>query len=220
MYPPLLPHAHAHANAHAHPHTHTHLACPCPSHWLQVCAPSEPSFGHGAAGLWTMLFIFSKIPELLDTAFIVLRKSPLIFLHWYHHATVLLYCWHSYATRSSAGLYFVAMNYGVHAIMYFYYFLAAMGIRVKWAPLVTVLQISQMFVGMFICGAVYYFEGMRGLPCDVTSNNYIAGWVMYASYALLFIVFALEKYIYGTSSLDKKKRAPVADAAAEKPKSA
>jgi hypothetical protein len=26
-----------------------------------VCRPAEPSFGHGAAGLWTMLFIFSKV---------------------------------------------------------------------------------------------------------------------------------------------------------------
>jgi hypothetical protein len=48
-----------------------------------------------------------QIPELGDTVFVVLRKKPLIFLHWYHHVTVLLYCWHSYASRSSAGLYFV-----------------------------------------------------------------------------------------------------------------
>ena len=54
-----------------------------------------------------MLFIYSKVPELVDTAFVVLRKKPLIFLHWYHHVTVLLYCWHSYYTLSSAGLYFV-----------------------------------------------------------------------------------------------------------------
>ena len=44
-----------------------------------------------------------KIPELIDTVFIVLRKKPLIFLHWYHHVTVVLYCWHSFAQRSSAG---------------------------------------------------------------------------------------------------------------------
>ncbi len=55
----------------------------------------------------------TQVPELFDTFFIVARKSKLIFLHWYHHVTVLLYCWHSFATRSSAGLFFVAMNYGV-----------------------------------------------------------------------------------------------------------
>ena len=73
--------------------------------YASVCRPAETSFGQGANGLWTMLFIFSKVPELLDTAFLVLHKKPV-------HFTVLLYCWHSYMTRSSAGLYFVAMNYG------------------------------------------------------------------------------------------------------------
>lgn len=49
---------------------------------LQVCSPAEPAFGSGSAGLWTMAFIMSKVPELLDTAFIVLRRKQLLFLHW------------------------------------------------------------------------------------------------------------------------------------------
>ena len=35
------------------------------------------------AGYWTFMFVMSKVPELGDTIFIVLRKQPLIFLHWY-----------------------------------------------------------------------------------------------------------------------------------------
>lgn len=31
---------------------------------------------------WSMLFTWSKVAELFDTVFIVLRKSPLIILHW------------------------------------------------------------------------------------------------------------------------------------------
>ena len=37
--------------------------------------------------------------------------------HRYHHITVLLYSWHSYATRSGAGVWFITMNYSVHAVM-------------------------------------------------------------------------------------------------------
>ena len=34
------------------------------------------------SGFWSSLFVLSKVPELGDTIFIVLRKQPLIFLHW------------------------------------------------------------------------------------------------------------------------------------------
>jgi elongation of very long chain fatty acids protein 6 len=36
----------------------------------------------------------SKVPETVDTLFIVLRRQELIFLHWYHHASVLIYCFY------------------------------------------------------------------------------------------------------------------------------
>lgn len=86
-----------------------------------ICEDPCTAFGSGAAGLATQLFVLSKVPELFDTAFLILKKKPVTFLHWYHHITVLLYCWNSYVTESSTGLYFVAMNYTVHSVMYTYY---------------------------------------------------------------------------------------------------
>jgi hypothetical protein len=167
------------------------------------CKPAETSYGQGAAGLWTMLFIFSKVPELVDTLFVVLRKKELIFLHWYHHVTVLLYCWHSYMTRSSAGLYFITMNYGVHAIMYFYFALDKTPLVKFFAPFVTALQISQMVVGMIVCASVYIYQ--QTSTCDMTPSNFIAGIGMYFSYFLLFAYFALEKYISPKSKGSEKK---------------
>ena len=37
------------------------------------------------SGFWASLFVLSKVPELGDTFFILLRKQPLIFLHWWVH---------------------------------------------------------------------------------------------------------------------------------------
>jgi hypothetical protein len=168
-----------------------------------ICASPGYSYGSGANGLWSMLFVYSKVPELVDTFFIVMRKRPLIFLHWYHHVTVLLFCWHSIATESSTGLYFIAMNYTVHAIMYGYYFLMAMKIKPPipaWT--ITVAQISQMFVGTFICLASYYMM-KNGTNCSVKMENVIAGGIMYLSYFALFMHFALQRYVF--TSKDKLK---------------
>jgi len=78
---------------------------------------NNSNWGTFSTGFWVQLFIFSKPLELFDTYFIVVKKKPLLFLHWYHHVTVLLFCWHSYAFESSTGLFFVAMNYSVHCVM-------------------------------------------------------------------------------------------------------
>ena len=59
------------------------------------------SFGSGSCGLWVALFIYSKVPELIDTLFLILRSREVIFLHWYHHITVLLFCFQSYRLEVS-----------------------------------------------------------------------------------------------------------------------
>lgn len=176
-----------------------------------VCESPVTAYGAGACGLAVQLFIISKLPELIDTVFIVLRKKPLIFLHWYHHVTVLLYCWNSYVTESSAGLYFVSMNYTVHAVMYFYYFLQAIKAIPKWFPswIITIMQISQMIIGTGIVIASFYFHIYGGSiyapgQCNNTPSNLAAGGIIYASYLYLFVEFAVKRFIFGVKDVSKK----------------
>lgn len=172
-----------------------------------VCEDVYTAFGCGAVGFAVMLFIWSKIPELIDTVFIVLRKKPLIFLHWYHHVTVLLFCWNAYVTESSAGLYFVSMNYTVHAVMYFYYFLQAIKVIPKWFPswLITLMQISQMIIGTAIVFSSFYYyfvggEKYRPGECNNVPSNLAAGGIIYASYFYLFVEFAVKRFWYSSKS--------------------
>jgi len=161
-----------------------------------VCSRPVDTWGHGPTGFWVMLFVASKIPELIDTVFIVARKRPLIFLHWYHHVTVLLFCWSAYSTMAGSGLYFVAMNFSVHALMYGYYCLQALKLCPKWFPTVwiTLAQILQMFIGTGVCVACWYYK-LSGKSCANDFSNLCAGGIMYGSYLYLFCEFAVKRYV-------------------------
>lgn len=162
------------------------------------CANPVTTHGCGSSGLWVQLFILSKIPELVDTLFIVVHKKKLIFLHWYHHVTVLLYCWHSYVTESPFCLFFVCMNYSVHACMYGYYFLVAARIKPKWLNpmIITTFQISQMIVGVIVAISAFYFYtfGNTSATCHITRENNVAAFIMYGSYLALFLQFFFRRY--------------------------
>jgi hypothetical protein len=176
------------------------------------CKDPSVTFFSGTTGLWVQLFILSKFPELFDTFFVVIHKKPLLFLHWYHHITVLLYCWHSYVTKSPYGLFFVVMNYSVHAIMYGYYFLMAVGMKPKWlnAMFITGAQISQMVVGVIVTVFAFYFyctESDEQNPCFIHKEDCTAAFIMYGSYLYLFLQFFSARYHNANATSHLKKKA-------------
>lgn len=159
-----------------------------------VCNPSYIEITR-VSGFWTWMFTLSKVPELGDTIFIVLRKQNLIFLHWYHHITVLLFTWYSYGQHISPARWYVGMNYMVHSIMYSYYAARALGFRVpkKLAMLITVSQIIQMIVGGFV--TYYgYAKAQQGIFCQIPEGTAKLGLIMYGSYFILFANFFVNAY--------------------------
>ncbi|KAL2078700.1 hypothetical protein ACEWY4_026385 [Coilia grayii] len=144
---------------------------------------------------WAYSFVLSKLPELGDTVFIVLRKQRLLFLHWYHHITVLLYSWYSYKDRVAGGGWFMTMNYAVHSLMYSYYAARAAGYRVPRpvAMAITASQILQMAMGLVVLGSVHRWLDERRCPSNM--GNVIWGSVMYLSYLVLFVWFFYKSYV-------------------------
>ncbi|GAB6032158.1 hypothetical protein CHUAL_010810 [Chamberlinius hualienensis] len=144
---------------------------------------------------WSWLFVLSKVPELGDTAFVILRKQPLIFLHWYHHATVLIYTWYSYADNCSTGRWFSVMNYTAHSFMYSYYVLKLLKFRYpRQMPMfITTLQLTQMVLGCYVNIRSYQYKA-SGEHCDVSDNNLILSFLMYFSYFILFSNFFYNAY--------------------------
>lgn len=148
--------------------------------------------------LWNFLFCFFKIIELGDTAFIILRKRPLQFLHWYHHITVLLYCYYTCSEIRTGTLqhYFSCSNAFVHTIMYTYYAVRAAGVRLhsKIAQAITVLQIAQMFLCLWIIAIGYRnYHSVPGCILHVNSLYYAVA--MYGSYAVLFLHYFIRRYM-------------------------
>lgn len=184
-------------------HTVTHHGL-----YHSVCIPSFIEQDK-VAGFWTWMFALSKLPELGDTIFIVLRKQPLIFLHWYHHITVLLYTWFSYQQYIASARWFVVMNYCVHSLMYSYYALRAMRYNPprKIAMLITSLQLLQMVVG---CAVNLWARQLlqQKVECHVTPTNIKLSIAMYFSYFVLFARFFYKAYMSGNGRA-KTRNSPV-----------
>ena len=158
--------------------------------------------------VWGFFFVLSKVPELGDTAFIILRKRPLSFLHWYHHVTVLIFTWYSSSNYASLCRWFCTMNYSVHTAMYTYYALKAIGIRIPKpvSIIITLSQLAQMVVGCTVTILAYHYK-QDGRHCETSYRNIWFAWAIYLSYLVLFAHFFYKAYlIRRDSSLNDGRR--------------
>uniref|UniRef100_A0A1B0G676 Elongation of very long chain fatty acids protein n=1 Tax=Glossina morsitans morsitans TaxID=37546 RepID=A0A1B0G676_GLOMM len=144
-------------------------------------------------GWW---YLMNKIVDFMDTIFMILRKKnhQITFLHVYHHAIMVVLSWVSMkyiGVREEFGI-VTALNAGVHVLMYFYYFVAAVGpqsqMYLQWKIYITKIQIGQFFVGpLYLLATV-----VRG--CQVPRVYMFWTVVNAAVFILLFTNFYLKTY--------------------------
>ncbi|KAF7493473.1 Elongation of very long chain fatty acids protein 6 [Sarcoptes scabiei] len=145
--------------------------------------------------LWYWLFVWSKVYELGDTIFIILRKQKLIFLHWIHHVLTLTYAFFVIGEAPGTARWMVSMNFTIHAAMYSYYFLKSLQFRISRtiAMTITISQITQMIFGLYINYKAYFIRN-SGESCDTSFSASICGLLIYLIFFLLFIKFFVLAY--------------------------
>uniref|UniRef100_A0A914RG47 Elongation of very long chain fatty acids protein n=1 Tax=Parascaris equorum TaxID=6256 RepID=A0A914RG47_PAREQ len=131
-------------------------------------------FFEGPSGYLSFLFCISKIAELGDTIILVLRKRPLIFLHWYHHVLTLNYGVLSLSEKTPYNTWIIWLNFTVHAIMYSYYLLRSMHFRIPAAiaQTITITQILQFIITVLILTHIAYLK-VIGVHVDGTMSTYM-----------------------------------------------
>merc|ERR1712088_108668 len=158
-------------------------------HWRPVCC--------WASGVYMLLVVGGQAYMAERSPFQLrgLLTAWNIFLHWYHHVTVLIYCWYSFTEYTAPARWFVVMNFVVHSIMYSYYALRAMRFRPPKAVamLITSLQLLQMVVGCTVNFLAYRYK-TDGRECRVSDTNLKLSLLMYISYFVLFARFFHNAY--------------------------
>ncbi|KAF3934974.1 hypothetical protein ABW19_dt0210015 [Dactylella cylindrospora] len=95
------------------------------------------------------LFYLSKFYEVVDTAIILAKGRKSSTLQTYHHTGAMLCMWAGIRFMAPPIFIFVLFNSAIHALMYTYYTLSALKIRVPvfLKRTLTTMQITQFLVG-------------------------------------------------------------------------
>ncbi|XP_076075641.1 very long chain fatty acid elongase 4-like [Mytilus galloprovincialis] len=166
------------------------------SNYSYRCQPVDYSEDYLAVRMAKVLwwFFFSKVIELIDTLFLILRKNQVSFLHAYHHCTMILTYWMGVKYVAGGQAFFVPMlNTFVHIIMYTYYGLAVLGPHMQkylwWKKYLTKLQLIQ-FVSFIIHSGYNLLSG-----CDFPQGFNIAVLIYSLTLILLFANFYYKSYV-------------------------
>lgn len=172
-----------------------------------ICMPGGELYV-GPQLFFVYLFTAVKYLELLDTALLVLRKRPVSLLHVYHYTTVPAYAWLCLlALPGGAVFVFTMTNAAVHTAKYWWYYRSGSGAGPSWAQVVTLAQLCQMLLGLFMAATwtTFYFAGYE-CHGSLAGLFLVTSLALYASYFLLFLLFYVNRYLLRRSSARARLR--------------
>lgn len=145
------------------------------------------------------LYFLSKIIDLLDTVFFVLRKkqSHVSFLHVYHHSMMVFTTWACLRYfKSEQSIFIGLLNSVVHVVMYSYYFLAACGPEIQkylwWKKYLTKFQLIQFVLFCIHQGSLLLFE--CEMPVALTYYIFFQAGFMCALFANFYYQTFIKKH--------------------------
>ncbi|XP_053691108.1 elongation of very long chain fatty acids protein AAEL008004-like [Sabethes cyaneus] len=141
-------------------------------------------------------YFLLKVLDLADTVFFVLRKkqSHVSFLHVYHHAVMVLVTYLAFIFVPGGQTVMLGIwNTLVHAVMYFYYFVASYGNQysIWWKKYITLLQLVQ-FVHL---GLHFGIPALFGMNCGFPRFWLWIGFLQAAFILTMFADFYVQSYV-------------------------
>lgn len=163
---------------------------------------AAPDNGLLMFGFW---FYVSKFYEVLDTVIILLKGRPSSLLQSYHHAGAMMCMWAGIRYRSPPIWIFVIFNSFIHSLMYFYFSLSCLKIRVPnmFKRTLTSMQITQFIVGgslAVVHAFIWYTDLATGQSTNcIGSSDQALPLIINVAYlaplTALFAAFYIESYI-------------------------
>lgn len=153
---------------------------------------------------WGYLFYLSKYYEIIDTIIILLKGRPSSLLQSYHHSGAILCMWSGVRYMSSPIWIFVVFNSFIHSIMYGYFTLSCLKIRVPkiFKQSLTTMQITQFIVGGSLALAHLFIKYLNikhdsYLSCIGSPEKALAVYInvfYLAPLTMLFASFYIDSY--------------------------
>jgi hypothetical protein len=142
-------------------------------------------------------FYLSKYYEYLDTFILYSKGKTPIFLQKYHHIGAAI-VWHlGWRFKVDSMVFGSLINGFIHSLMYLYYFLTTLNIRVPLIkPYISYLQLTQFVVGTIIGFIWFPYETYENKIITIITLLYVAG------NFVLFVKFVQDNYQTKTARLE------------------